>query len=49
MLAERNGYDALWASGLGISTVHGLADSGILTMTELFAVAREIARPAHCR
>lgn len=35
MIAERGGVDGLWASGLGISTVHGLPDAGLLTMTEL--------------
>jgi phosphoenolpyruvate phosphomutase len=39
MLAERHGFDALWASGLGISTCHGVPDTSILTMTELLAAA----------
>lgn len=42
ILAERAGYNALWASGIGIATVHGLADLGVLTMTELFEVAHAI-------
>jgi phosphoenolpyruvate phosphomutase len=39
MLAERHGFDSLWASGLGISTSHGVPDTSILTMTELLAAA----------
>ena len=40
ILAERAGYDAIWAGGLSISAVHGLADIGLLTMTELFGAAQ---------
>jgi phosphoenolpyruvate phosphomutase len=39
VLAERYGFDALWASGLAISASHGLPDSGILTYTEVHAAA----------
>jgi phosphoenolpyruvate phosphomutase len=35
MIAERTGFDAVWASGLGISAGHGVPDAGILTMSEL--------------
>jgi phosphoenolpyruvate phosphomutase len=38
-LAERCGFDALWAGGLGISAAHGVPDAGILTMSELLATA----------
>ena len=34
-LAETNGFDAVWASGFGISSTRALPDAGILTMTEL--------------
>jgi len=47
ILAERAGYDALWESGLGVSTVHGLPDAGILTLTELFGAA-QVIRQSTC-
>ena len=34
-LAEMNDFDAVWASGFGISSTRALPDAGILTMTEL--------------
>lgn len=34
ILGEKNNYDALWASGFGISSAFGLPDTSILTMTE---------------
>ena len=34
-LAEMNDFDAIWASGFGISSARALPDAGILTMTEL--------------
>lgn len=34
-LAEMNGFDAIWASGFGISSARALPDAGIITMTEL--------------
>jgi phosphoenolpyruvate phosphomutase len=42
MIAERACVDGLWASGLGISTVHGLPDAGLVTMTELAAATAYI-------
>jgi phosphoenolpyruvate phosphomutase len=39
LIGERTGYDALWASGLGISAAHAVPDAGILTMTELLHAA----------
>lgn len=39
-LVERSGFDAIWASGLEISTSYGLPDAGILTMSELLETAR---------
>lgn len=38
-LIERNGFDGVWASGLEISTAHGVPDANILTMTEFFEAA----------
>jgi phosphoenolpyruvate phosphomutase len=38
-IGERTGYDALWASGLGISAARGVPDAGILTMRELLDAA----------
>ena len=34
-LAEINGFDAIWASGFGISSARALPDAGIITMTEI--------------
>ena len=34
-LAEMNDFDAVWASGFGISSTRALPDAGIITMTEL--------------
>ena len=34
-LAEMNDFDAVWASGFGISSARALPDAGIITMTEL--------------
>jgi phosphoenolpyruvate phosphomutase len=39
VLAERNGFDAIWASGLGISAAHAVPDASILTMRELLDAA----------
>lgn len=41
-IIERHGFDAVWASGLEISTAHGLPDANILTMTENLEAARTI-------
>lgn len=38
-LAERNGFHAVWASGLGISAIQTVPDASILTMTELLQAA----------
>lgn len=44
LLATRHEFDALWASGLGISAAHGLPDASILSMTDFIAAARSIER-----
>jgi phosphoenolpyruvate phosphomutase len=44
MLAERHGFEALWASGLGISAAHGVPDASIATMTEFLQVAQILER-----
>ncbi len=41
-LIERTGFDAVWASGLEISTAYGVPDANILTMTENLDAARAI-------
>ena len=38
-LAEKNGFNAVWASGLGISAVQTVPDASILTMTEFLEAA----------
>lgn len=38
-LAEQIGFDAIWASGFGISSVAGVPDASILTMTEFLQAA----------
>jgi phosphoenolpyruvate phosphomutase len=38
-LAERAGFEALWASGFAISASHGVPDAGILTMKEMLDAA----------
>lgn len=42
-LAERAGFDGVWASGLEVSASQGVPDTDILTMTELHAVAASMA------
>jgi len=44
LVAERFGFGALWASGLGIAAAHGVPDASILTMTEVRDAVRVIAR-----
>lgn len=39
-LVELNGFDAVWASGLEISTCYTVPDASILTMTDLLEAAR---------
>lgn len=42
-VAIEAGFDAIWSSGLEVSTAHGVPDASILTMTEYLAAARTIA------
>ena len=42
-LAERAGFDGVWASGLEISTSYAVPDANILTMSEYLAVALSMA------
>lgn len=44
LLAERLGFEGLWAGGLGISAANGLPDEGLLTMTEFHAAAVQMRR-----
>ncbi|OAB33777.1 phosphoenolpyruvate mutase [Paenibacillus glacialis] len=41
-LIERNGFDAVWASGFEISTAHAKPDANILSMTELLYCAEQM-------
>jgi phosphoenolpyruvate phosphomutase len=41
-LAEEAGFDAIWASGFGISAVQALPDANILTLTETLEAVRRI-------
>lgn len=43
-LAERAGFDAVWASGFELSASQGLPDIGLVTMTEQLAAAQSMAR-----
>ncbi|GGK72812.1 hypothetical protein GCM10012284_03420 [Mangrovihabitans endophyticus] len=46
-LAQRAGFDAVWAGGLGISASYQVADAGLLTMTEFLGAA--VSMKAACR
>ncbi len=41
-LAEEAGFDAIWASGFGISAVNALPDANILTMSETLEAVRRM-------
>src|SRR5204863_1437632 len=41
-LAEQAGFDAIWASGFGISAVQAVPDANILTGTETLDAVRRI-------
>src|SRR3989475_6824973 len=41
-LAEQAGFDAIWASGFGISAVQAVPDANILTLTETLEAVRRI-------
>ena len=42
-LAQEAGYDAVWASGFGISAVQAVPDANILTLTETLDAVRRMA------
>ena len=42
-LVEDSGFDAVWAGSFAISATHALPDASILTMTEFFDVASNMA------
>jgi phosphoenolpyruvate phosphomutase len=44
ILAERAHFDAIWASGFGISAAQGLPDASILTMTDVLSAASIMTR-----
>ena len=41
-LAEQAGFDAIWASGFGVSAVQAVPDANILTLTETLEAVRRI-------
>ncbi len=41
-IAEKNGFDAIWASGLEISASYGVPDANILTMTQYLEKSAEM-------
>ena len=43
-LAEEAGFDAIWASGFGISAVQAVPDANILTLTETLEAVRRIVQ-----
>ena len=46
-LAQEAGFDAIWASGFGISAVQGVPDANILTLTETLEAVRMAHRAAY--
>lgn len=42
LLAEKAGFKMLWASGFGFSTVHGVPDANLLTLSENIDLLRKI-------
>ena len=42
-LVEFHGFDAIWAGSFAISAVHAVPDASILTMTEFFNAASNMA------
>ena len=42
-LVENAGFDAVWAGSFAISATHALPDASILTMTEFFDAASNMA------
>jgi len=43
-LVELNGFDAIWAGSFAISAIHNVPDASILTMTEFFNAASNMAQ-----
>ena len=46
-LAQQAGFDAIWASGFGISAVQAVPDANILTLTETLEAVRRIVDAVH--
>ncbi|WP_242377088.1 isocitrate lyase/phosphoenolpyruvate mutase family protein [Actinomadura luzonensis] len=42
LLVEKCGLEGIWVSGLAVSAAQGVADAGLLTMTEFLAAATQI-------
>jgi phosphoenolpyruvate phosphomutase len=43
-ISQEEGFDAVWASGLGVSSVHGVPDANILGMQDMLQASRAIDR-----
>jgi len=46
-LAQQAGFDAIWASGFGMSAVQAVPDANILTLTETLEAVRRIVDAVH--
>lgn len=46
-LVEEAGFDAVWASGFGLSAVRAVPDASILTMSETLEAARAMVEATH--
>ncbi|HEX5608541.1 MAG TPA: isocitrate lyase/phosphoenolpyruvate mutase family protein [Solirubrobacterales bacterium] len=44
LVAQRCGFDAAWASGLGVAAVNGMPDANVLTMSEVCDATRVISQ-----
>lgn len=44
ILAQQAGFDAVWASGLGVSAASGLPDASLLTMRDYLAAAQAMQK-----
>jgi phosphoenolpyruvate phosphomutase len=44
LVAQRCGFDAVWASGLGVAAVNGMPDANVLTMSEVRDATRVISQ-----
>ncbi len=47
-LAVRQGFDAIWVSGFGVTNALGLPDEGVITLTEMLDVAWRVKQSVCC-